>query len=128
MDNSDTKTKFLFLSPVLASTDVSRDVEWYEQKLGFINVYDSSNYQDGQIDYAVVGRQNLYLHLQFQYPKDVYPTDVRIEVQNIEPLIQEFLSKGTITDNKIIRKTGWNTCEFGILDPNRNRIFFYEEL
>ncbi len=36
------KTQFLHLSPVLASSDVARDIQWYEQKLGFKNVFDST--------------------------------------------------------------------------------------
>lgn len=122
------ETKFLYMSPVLASSDVARDIEWYENKLGFKNVYDSSAYQDGPIDYAVVGRQNLYLHLQFQYPKDVTSTDVRFEVQNIEPLFEEYIEKGLVTPDRINRKTGWNTCEFGVFDPTGNRLTFFEDL
>ena len=53
------ETKFLFLSPALASADVPRDIVWYEERLGFKNVYDSSQYQEGKIDYAVLGRQHL---------------------------------------------------------------------
>jgi catechol 2,3-dioxygenase-like lactoylglutathione lyase family enzyme len=49
-------TIFLSVDPVLASSNVRRDIEWYENKLGFKDVYDSSNYQEGPIDYAVVGR------------------------------------------------------------------------
>ncbi len=122
------ETKFLYMSPVLASSDVSRDIEWYENKLGFKNVYDSSAYQKGTIDYAVVGRQNLFLHLQFQYPKDMTSTDIKIEVKNIDPIIREFIGKGLITPDKVHRKTLWNTDEFGLFDPSGNRITFFEDL
>ncbi len=120
-----TETKFLHLSPVLASANVQRDIDWYESKLGFKNVYDSSNYQEGTIDYAVVGRQNLFLHLQFQYPEDMTSTDIKFQVQNIEPLFEEYVSKGVLTSDKINRKTAWNTSEFVLFDPNGNRITFF---
>ena len=116
------------MSPVLASTDVARDIAWYENKLGFKNVYDSSAYQNGPIDYAVVGRQNLFLHLQFQYPKDVTSTDVRFQVQNIEPLFKEYIDKGLVNPERINRKTAWNTTEFGVFDPSGNRLTFFEDL
>lgn len=122
------ETKFLYLSPVLASADVPRDIEWYEQKLGFKNVFDSTAYQEGPPDYAVVGRQNLFLHLQFQFPKDMTSTDVRFEVKNIEPLFEEYVANKTITPDRMRRKTSWGTNEFGLFDLNKNRITFFEDL
>ena len=122
------KTTFLHVSPVLASADVPRDVSWYEKQLGFRNVYDSTRYQEGPMDYAVVGRQNLYLHLQFQYPQDMTSADIKFEVRHIEPLIEEFVSKGILDQNQVNRKTPWNTIEFGIKDPSGNRITFLEDL
>ena len=126
--NKKTETRFLYLSPVLASSDVSRDIAWYEHKLGFKNVFDSSVYQKGEINYAVVGRQNLYLHLQFQYPEDMTCTDVRIQVENIEQIIEEYITKGLITTESVKRKTAWYTDEFGLFDPSGNRITFFEDL
>ncbi len=122
------ETKFLYMSPVLASADVARDVAWYEQKLGFKNVYDSLAYQEGPIDYAVVGRQKLFLHLQFQFPKDMTSTDIRFQVQNIDPLFEEYLSRAVVTSASMRRKTAWNTDEFGLFDPSGNRITFFEDL
>ena len=78
------KTKFLSISPVLASANVASDVEWYENKLGFKNVYDSTHYQDGVMDYAVIGREKLFMHLQFQFPKDMINADIKFQVKNIE--------------------------------------------
>ena len=119
--------RFLYLSPVLASSDVVRDTAWYEQKLGFRDVYNSSAYKQGPVDYAVVGRQDLYLHLQFQYPEDMTSTDVRIQVTNIPPLFEEFVSKGIIAPDRL-RSTSWNTREFGLHDPSGNRITFFEDI
>lgn len=120
--------KLQYLSPVLASADVPKDVAWYEDKLGFKNVYDSSHYREGPVDYAVVGRQNLYLHLQFQYPKDMTSTDIRFQVQHIETLAREFIAKGLMTADQIRRKTAWKTTEFGFFDPSGNRLTFFEDL
>jgi len=122
------KTTFLHISPVLASSNVQRDVDWYEQKLGFTNVYDSTRYQDGPMDYAVVGREGLYMHLQFQYPKDMISSDVKFEVKDIEPLIEEFIGKGILDIGRVQRKTPWGTTEFGIKDLSGNRITFLEDL
>lgn len=121
-------TEFKHLSPVLASENVTRDVKWYEEKLGFKNVYDSTCYQEGPMDYAVVGRQKLFLHLQFQYPDCMISTDVKFEVSNIEPLYAEFLANGVITEKSINRKTAWHTSECCFFDLSRNRITFFKDI
>ena len=118
---------FLHISPVLSSSDILKDIAWYES-LGFQNVYDSSNYQDGPLDYAVIGRQNLFFHLQFQYPKDVIISDVKFRITGIHALINDFVEKGLLSRDQVFEKTAWNTCEFGLFDPTGNRITFFEDL
>ena len=62
-------TKLLRVSPVLATTDLQRDLAWYDS-IGFKTVFlDRSS---DPVGYAVVGQQGIYLHLQFQYPKGCY--------------------------------------------------------
>jgi uncharacterized glyoxalase superfamily protein PhnB len=122
------ETKFLHMIPVLAPSDVARDIKWYENKLGFKNVYDSMDYHDGPVDYAVMRRQDMIIHLQFQFPKDMTSTDVKIEVKNIDSLIEEFVEKGLISEENVNRKTPWNTDDFGLFDFNKNRITFLEDL
>lgn len=122
------KTVFEYISPVLASSDVSRDIKWYKEKLGFQNVYDSTQYQEGPVDYVVLGRQKLFFHMQFQFPEDIISTDVKFQVKNIEPLYEEFLKSGAITEHNINRKTAWNTSECCFFDLNRNRFTFYEDI
>lgn len=122
------ETTFLHISPVLASADVARDIAWYEQKLGFTNVYDSTHYSDGPVDYAVLGRQNLFLHLQFQFPEDMTSTDVRFQVQNINPLIDEYLRSGVLEQKHVHERTAWNTKECVFFDLSGNRLTFFEDI
>lgn len=122
------KTIFEYISPVLASSDVARDILWYKEKLGFQNVYDSTQYQEGPVDYVVLGRQKLFFHMQFQFPNDVINSDVKFQVKNIEPLYDEFLKSGVITEKNINRKTAWNTSECCFFDLNKNRLTFYEDV
>lgn len=121
-------TRFLYMCPVLASSDVPRDIQWYEKKLGFKNVFDSTHYSDGPADYAVLRRQKLILHLQYQFPKDMTSTDVRIEVKNIQPLFAEYVSKGVVKEEAMRLKTPWGTNEFGLFDLSRNRLTFLEDV
>ena len=121
-------TKLLFMCPVLASSDVARDIDWYEQQLGFKNIYDSTHYAEGPVDYVVLRRQDLILHLQYQFPKDMTSTDVRIEVRNIQPLFREYVGKGVVKEEAMRWKTAWGTNEFGLFDPSGNRLTFLEDV
>ena len=123
-----TTTKFLHISPVLASSDVSRDIKWFETKLGFKNVYDSSAYSKGKIDYVVLSRGGLFFHMQYQFPDDMTSTDLKFQVQNIEPLFEELTAQELIPPGKITLKTAWNTSEVSLFDPSGNRITFFEDL
>ncbi len=51
-------------------------------------------------------------------------TDVRIEVKNINPIIEEFVEKKLIKPDQVNRKTLWNMDEFSLFDPSGNRIIF----
>ncbi len=126
--SKNTTTKFLHISPVLASSDVPRDIEWYETTLSFKNVYDSSAYQAGKIDYVVLGRGNLFFHMQYQFPDDMTSTDLKFQVQNIEPLFEELTGQGLIPPGKITRTTAWHTSEVSLFDPSGNRITFFEDI
>lgn len=122
------KTQFLHTSPVLASSDVARDVAWYESKLGFENVFDSTAYQEGPMDYAVIRRDNAFFHLQFQFPEDMTCTDVKFQVTGIKALFENYLAKGVVTEDRMHWKTAWGTSEFAFFDPSGNRLTFLEDL
>ena len=124
-------TRFKHMNPVLSSADVARDIEWYEQKLGFKNVYDSTDYNEDPVNYAVLLRQGIYIHLQFQFPEDMAQMpggSLRIEVENIYPLFEEYVEKGVVPKTKMVRNTPWGTNEFGFFDLNKNGITFYEDI
>lgn len=130
MNNQQNETRFLQMCPVLPSLDVARDVRWYEEKLGFRNVYDSTNYNEDPINYAVLKRDNLCIHLQLQFPEDMKNNlpGIRIEVENIRPLFEECIRAGVVKREKLRLQTPWGTNEFGFFDPSRNGIHFYESV
>ncbi|MEQ9231961.1 MAG: hypothetical protein RIF46_14860, partial [Cyclobacteriaceae bacterium] len=119
------ETEFRHMNPVFASQDVRRDITWYEEKLGFKKVFDSG---DEPLNYAGVTRQGLFLHMQYQFPKDMWSSDLRIEVRNIQPLFQEYLNRGLVKEEAMKLNTAWGTNEFGLFDPSGNRIHFYEDI
>ena len=81
--------------------------------------------------YAVLKRDQHSLHLQWHANTHDDPLNggsvVRIWVEDIEPLFQEFLSRGTISADKLRRNTQWGTHEFGFYDLNSNAIFIFQD-
>ncbi|GGI56148.1 glyoxalase/bleomycin resistance/extradiol dioxygenase family protein [Winogradskyella haliclonae] len=119
------KTKLLHASPVLPSQDIDRDVAWYEKYLGF-----SLLYKDAM--YAVMRRENIYFHLQWHADTEDDPllggSVMKIFVDDIQPIFEEFVERGTIKPEKLRLKTDWGTSEFGFYDLNTNAIFFVQDL
>lgn len=120
-----TKTQFLFASPVLPSSDIERDLKWYEEKTGFKPIF-------GDKMYAGIGRDNIFIHLQWHADTNEDPllggSVIRIFIKHIEPLFEEFVERGTINPDKLKLNTPWNTNEFGFYDLNKNALFFVEGL
>ncbi len=119
------KTVFNSIIPVLPSADIERDVAWYKAKTGFeVIFYDEM--------YAVLGREGLYLHLQWHADTDSDPllggSVIRIYVENIGALFNEFVSRGTVKSDTFRPNTPWGTNEFGFFDLNKNAIFIMEDI
>jgi hypothetical protein len=110
---------------VLPSSDIARDVDWYEEKTGFIPVFSDKMY-------AVLHRGGLYLHLQWHADTEDDPllggSVIRVFGKNIKPLFDEFVERGTVSKDKFVANTPWQTNEFGFYDLNRNAIFIAEDL
>ncbi|MGZ5285738.1 MAG: hypothetical protein ACXWV2_01195 [Chitinophagaceae bacterium] len=117
-------TELLKIIPVLPSADIARDISWYKEKVGF-----ETHFSDRL--YSVLYRENLVLHLQWHAntANDPLPggSVIRINVNNIQPLFEEFLKRGTITQDALKLNTPWSTNEFGFYDLNGNAIFIMED-
>jgi len=94
--------QFLHVVPVLPSIDVIRDVEWYKKQAGFESVYTDKMY-------AVIRRENIYLHLQWHADTVDDPllggSVIRILVKTLEPIFKEFVKRGTIQPEKLVLNT-----------------------
>jgi hypothetical protein len=119
------ETQILNTIPVLPTSDIKRDVEWYRQRMG-LEVYFSDDM------YAVLYRGNLCLHLQWHADNIDDPllggSVVRIYVKNIQPIFEEFQQRGTVTADKLKINTPWHTNEFGFYDLNKNVFYIMEEI
>lgn len=114
-----------YITPVLPSANIKRDISWYQEKVGF-----KVRYQDD--GYAVLQREGLSLHLQWHADTDEDPllggSVVKIFVADIDPLFEEFVERGTVPREKLRRDTPWNTHEFGFYDLNKNAIFIVQDV
>ena len=118
------KSNIYTIVPVLSTSDLERDIKWYDQYLGF-----KLNYlEEG---YAVLNRDQHWIHLQFHYgdkEDPVYGSVVKFFVHDIQETLLEMIDRGTITKDKLRRNTPWNTHEFGFFDHNKNALFFVQDI
>lgn len=119
------KTELLKIIPVLPSSDIERDIQWYKEKTGFDTYYKDSMY-------AVLYRENLVIHLQWHADTSDDPllggSVIRIHVKNIRDIFNEFVQRGTVADDKLRLNTPWGTHEFGFYDMNNNAVFIMEDI
>lgn len=109
---------------MLPSEDIERDKAWYEKYTGFHMV-------SGDDMYAVLNREDLWIHLQWHADTEDDPllggSVIKIFVDQIQPIFKEFVERGTVKADKLRLNTPWNTHEFGFYDLNNNAIFFVED-
>ncbi|WP_211295583.1 glyoxalase/bleomycin resistance/extradiol dioxygenase family protein [Polaribacter porphyrae] len=96
------KTSLLQIEPVLPSADIKRDIDWYQKRTGFSPI-------NADNMYAVLKRDKLYIHLQWHADTKDDPllggSVIKIFVDNIEPIFNEFVERGTILKDKLHLKT-----------------------
>ena len=110
--------------PVLPSSDIVRDIEWYAKFAGFEKIF-------GDDMYVGLRRDHLEIHLQWHADTEEDPllggSVIKIFVEDISPVFEEFEKRGTVSSEKLRRNTPWGTHEFGFYDPNKNAIFFVQD-
>ena len=119
------ETEILGIIPVLPSSNIERDVNWYKEKAGFETFFVEKMY-------AVLYRDNICIHLQWHADTEEDPllggSVIRIAVKNINPLFDEFIQRGTVTQEALKLDTPWKTNEFGFYDLNKNAVFIMEDI
>ncbi len=123
------KSDFVAINPVIPTRDIGKTAGFYLTKLGFEEVYNSTAYQEACLDYMVLCRGDICLHLQqTQAYADFTAPHIRLEVRNIRELWQEFKGSGAIPEDRPLVQSPWNTIEFGLYDPNSVALTFYESI
>ena len=120
--------EFLAFNPVIPTKDMGQALEFYNDQLGFRKVFDDAGPAGGEITYAGVRREGLCFHLQAMVEGQggAMPL-IRVRVEGIEQLHQEYVESGAVADQGPLEPTAWGTREFGIWDPNGAGFVFYED-
>ena len=108
--------------PVLASLDIAKTLEFYQQKLAC-----SISYQDE--NYGIVQRDQISVHFwKCNDPEIPKQTSCYVFVEEIDALYQELSVQKIIHPNGKLEDKPWGVREFAILDSDGNLIKFGERL
>jgi len=111
--------------PIIGTRDINRAIEFYVQRLGF-----QLAFQDNADTPNYVGfrRDQVELHMQFQYEHEMSTIRLRFLVDDPDALFTEYQQRGVECSASSIRNTPWATREFALYDMDRNSLTFYRDL
>jgi len=116
-------TQFIAATPVLASLDIRRSVDFYVSQLGFSEIHADPGV------YGIVGRGPVHLHFWACADRRIAEaTGCRVQVQGIEELHTHCRQAGICHPKAPLHDMPWRTREFGVLDPDGNLLTFVELL
>jgi len=114
-------TRFVSATPVLASLDIERSVDFYCSRLGFAEVH----VQQGT--YGIVSRGAVQLHFWACAERHIAEnTSCRVRVEGIAALFAQCAALGLVHPNAPLEAKPWGTREFAVLDPDGNLVTFAE--
>ena len=118
---STTPAQFISATPVLASLDIERSVEFFVSKLRFAKVRAS------QGEHGIVSNGSVQIHFWACTDRRIAEaTGCRVRVQGIQGLHADCASQAMAHPNAPLDSKPWRTKEFAILDPDGNLVTFYE--
>lgn len=110
-------------TPVLASLDIAKTIEFYVSELGFEKVYGE------QKQYGVVSRDDISIHFwACSDPEIAKATSCRIQTEGIEEMYADLSSRGVVHAKATLEDKPWGSREFGIVDRDGNLLVFFEPL
>ncbi len=116
-----TETEFLSTTPVLASLNIERTVDFFESKLGFRRLHVEQGV------YGIVNRGRVSIHFWACNDKAIAEaTSCRVQVSGVQALYQRCRAEGIVHPNASLERKPWGTLEFGVLDSDGNLITFHE--
>jgi catechol 2,3-dioxygenase-like lactoylglutathione lyase family enzyme len=104
---------------------VERALAFYTDRLGFRIAF-----RDGATptNYAGICRDDVELHMQFQYEHEMSTLRLRIVVDDPDQLFEEYRTQNVFHERTQLANTPWGTREFAFYDPDGNGLTFYRDL
>lgn len=119
------KTQLKQINGMMWVSDVPKSLKYYTKKLGFSQGYTCET--DGVMDFAIVERDGIELHLQVCACEDGRHTGntfLEIQVNNIDSISNEYTA-ADVNFVKCLTEEDWGKS-FKIADPDGNWILFTE--
>jgi uncharacterized glyoxalase superfamily protein PhnB len=116
-------SRLVSVTPVLASRDIHRSIEFFCSRLGFTALHAE------QGTYGVVSRDGVSIH--FTACMEGRRADhsvIRIRVVGVDDLYDHCLESGIVDPDAPRQEQPWGSREFGVIDPDGNRITFAQWL
>jgi catechol 2,3-dioxygenase-like lactoylglutathione lyase family enzyme len=110
--------------PIIGTRDIKRAIEFY-QRLGFHLAFQDN---PDTPNYVGFRRDQVELHMQFQYEHEMSTIRLRFLVGDPDALFTEYQQRGVECGASGIRDTPWGTREFALYDMDRNSLTFYRDL
>src|SRR5471032_3096518 len=116
-------TTLISATPVLASLDIERSVEFFCTHLGFRHIYAVQN------QYGIVNCDTVSIHFWACMEKHIAEnTSCRIAVTGVEALYERCKTAGIVHPRSSLQTQPWGSIEFGIVDPDGNLVTFSESI
>lgn len=113
---------FVAATPMLASLDIRRSVDFFVNTLGFAEVHAVPG------EYGIVERGAVELHFWACGDRAIAEaTGCRVRVTGIDALAAHCAAAGIVHPNAPLADKPWGTREFAILDPDGNLVTFQED-
>jgi catechol 2,3-dioxygenase-like lactoylglutathione lyase family enzyme len=111
--------------PIIGTQDIRRAIEFYTERLGFELAFQDNAESPNYVSFR---RDQVEVHMQFQYAHEMSPIRLRFQVDDPEAIFKEYQHRGVECSADGVRTTPWQTREFSLYDPDRNALTFYNDL
>jgi catechol 2,3-dioxygenase-like lactoylglutathione lyase family enzyme len=119
------RATFARVQPILGTRDLAQAVRFYVDRLGFTLAFGDPSIR---VNYVGLRRDNVELHLQFQFEHEMQTTRLRLVVDDPDALYEEYQDQDVFHEGTRLADTPWGTREFALHDLDRNALTFYRHL
>ena len=116
---------FRQVQPILGTRDVAKAVRFYVDRLGFTLAFGEPTNEG---NYVGLRRDDVEVHMQFQFDYEMGTTRLRISVDDPDALYEEYKDKSVFHEGTELADTPWGTREFALYDLDGNALTFYRDL